>query len=86
MFSEYGPRVVGQEDLDRLSMCFDDLHRARVRFALSYCYSRERRAMFARWRIREIRIRRNIAGFASAIRGAYELIACTFLENGELIP
>jgi hypothetical protein len=55
-------------------------------FALSYCYSRERRAMFARWRIREIRIRRNIAGFASAIRGAYELTACKFLENGELIP
>jgi DNA adenine methylase len=84
IFSEYGPKIFGKKDLDRLCICLGRLHKRRVRFAASYWYSNETRSLFARWNTKRIRTRRNIAGFASARRGAYELIACNFDENGDL--
>ncbi len=86
IFSEYGPKLFGEEDLERLRKCLSRLHKKKVRFAVSYCYSHHTRELFDRWNVKRIRTRRNIAGFASARRGAYELIACNFSDDGELIP
>jgi len=85
IFGEYGPRTFGSADMLRLSRCLVKLHNRGVKFVVSYLYSTESRAIFSRWSVRRIRIRRNIAGFCSARRGAYELLACNFGPDGTLL-
>jgi DNA adenine methylase len=85
IFSEYGPRLFGDDDLCRLQRCLEGLHKRKVRFAVSYWYCKETLELFAKWRIKRVRAKRNIAGFAAARRGAYELIACNFNADGTLI-
>lgn len=85
VFAEYGPKTFNQTDLERLRRCVARLHKRKVRFVLSYLYDKDSRSLFGNWFTRRIRIRRNIAGFAGARKGSYELLVTNVDCEGTLI-
>jgi DNA adenine methylase len=75
IFGEYMPSVFGAEDLNRLDSILTSLDAKGVHFLVSYIWSKEHRELFERWHVTRVRTKRNIAGFASDRRGAYEILA-----------
>jgi DNA adenine methylase len=74
VFREYGPRPFDSADMLRLSEHLTKLHRRGVAFVLSYADCSESRAIAKKWWSRRVRVRRNIAGFASNRKQSFELI------------
>jgi DNA adenine methylase len=75
IFVEYHPDSFGIGDLLRLSRMLDELHKKGVIFVISYADSREARELLSQWNPRRVRTRRQVAGFSSDRRTAYELLA-----------
>lgn len=78
IFREYSSRSFQKGDLDRLALSLRMLDRNGVRFVLSYADCVKAKSLFSSWRIRRVRVRRNIAGFSGSRRGVYELLVCNF--------
>jgi DNA adenine methylase len=74
IFSEYTPESFTILDLPRLKRALERLDRKGVSFLLSYADSKESREGFSNWHIKRVRTKRNIAGFSSDRRGAYEIL------------
>lgn len=74
IFREYDRREFAKRDLERLADHLGTIHRKGASFVVSYADCREARDLFSRWTMRRIRVRRHIAGFASARRLATELL------------
>lgn len=75
IFREYHQRQFSQRDLERLAEHLKTINRKGASFVVSYADCREARELFACWAVRRIRVRRHIAGFVSARRHAFELLA-----------
>jgi DNA adenine methylase len=75
IFGDYMPSVFKAEDLERLSDNLDLLDSKGIHFLVSYIWTAEHRHIFRRWTVKRVRTRRNIAGFSSDRRGAYEILA-----------
>jgi DNA adenine methylase len=75
VFREYDKRDFTTRDLGRIADHLDAIDAKGAAFVLSYADCKEARDSFGRWRLRRIRVRRNIAGFAAARRTAVELLA-----------
>lgn len=74
LFNNYGPHSFDEADLARLIMHLDRIHERGAAFLLSYADCPQFRALVGAWKVRTIRVRRNIAGFVSARRLASELL------------
>jgi DNA adenine methylase len=74
IFTEYGPRPFGQEDIDRLGAWLDRLTAQKVEFLLSYADSPEGRQLAKGYASRTVTVRRNIAGFAANRRLSTEIL------------
>jgi DNA adenine methylase len=74
VFTEYGPRPFGREDLERLQSHLHKLDARGAAFVLSYADCPELRAAKSAWNVRIVTVRRNVAGFRSHRRRARELI------------
>ena len=79
IFGEYTPTSFGASDLPRLKKALNRLDRKGVMFVLTYAYSQQSRKYFSKWTTKRLRTKRNIAGFCSSRRGAYEILVtnCT---------
>lgn len=75
VFREYDKREFELRDVERLASHLEAVHSRGAHFVVSYADCREARELFRRWNNRRIRVRRHVAGFASARRSAYELLA-----------
>lgn len=75
VFRQYDRRQFSQRDVERLAAHLKTIDRKGASFVVSYADCREARSLFSCWNIRRIRVRRHVAGFASARRHAFELIA-----------
>lgn len=80
VFRQYDQREFSKRDLERLSSHLKTIDRKGASFVISYADCREARELFANWRVRRIRVRRHIAGFVSARRHAFELLATNIDE------
>lgn len=74
VFRQYNQREFSTLDLERLSDHLRAIDRKGATFLVSYAECREARELFRQWNVRRIRVRRHIAGFASARRDAAELL------------
>ena len=74
VFREYNQKIFGADDLQQVALELDRMHEIGATFVLSYADCAEARKAFARWKVRRVRTRRNIAGFAIHRRHAFELI------------
>ena len=74
LFAQYLPNSFSTLDLDRLEYCLVALNRRGVRFVLSYADLPFIRDKFARWRLLETSVRRNIAGFSGARKMSDEVV------------
>ena len=74
VFREYSELDFCGTDLVRLRECLVDLDRKGIRFLLSYDDSKEGRTLASGFKRRQVRTRRNIAGFAGNRRIATELL------------
>src|SRR6266487_250259 len=74
VFTEYGPRPFGPEDLVRLLDHLRKLDARGAAFVLSYADCAELRSVKSDWNVRRVTVRRNVAGFRSKRRRARELI------------
>ena len=83
IFGEYMPNAFGPADLLRLDRVLTDLDQKGAHFLVSYIWSKEHRSMFERWHVTRVRTKRNIAGFCSNRRGAYEILATNFDPNDD---
>jgi DNA adenine methylase len=81
IFNEYGPKPFSSGDLTRLSRQLERIDSIGATFVLSYAETKDAKALFARWTPRRVWVKRNVAGFASNRRGAYELLASNIPEN-----
>jgi DNA adenine methylase len=81
VFSEYIPGSFSMSDLERLSESLNRLDRVGARFVISYADCSEARRILKHWRPRRVLVRRNISGFVSRRRGAYELLASNFEKS-----
>ncbi|MGH8546798.1 MAG: DNA adenine methylase, partial [Gammaproteobacteria bacterium] len=82
IFREYGPRPFDDNDLERLAKSLQIIHDSGAHFVLSYAYSPEGLKWFRRWNPRKIRTVRNMAGFTSTKKFAFEIVA-TNIEGGK---
>jgi DNA adenine methylase len=74
VFQEYGPIPFTTADLDRLSKHLDRIDQLGAGFVLSYTGSQKAKDLFSKWPRKRVRVRRNVAGFASHRKGAYEIV------------
>ncbi len=74
VFTEYGPKPFGRDDLERLQRHLRKLDARGAAFVLSYADCAELRAAKRDWNVRTVTVRRNVAGFRSHRRRARELI------------
>ena len=74
VFNDYGPQSFGSEDLARLRAVLDKLHEIGATFLLSYADCPEGSVLARNFKIRRVKARRNIAGFASSRRVTSELL------------
>jgi DNA adenine methylase len=81
IFREYGPRAFSVDDLGRLAGHLDRMNERGARFLVSYADCREARQLFAKWQLRRIRVRRNVAGFSGDRRTAFEVLATNIQEG-----
>lgn len=75
VFKEYHPDTFSEGDVKRLRDAIHDLDKRGVSFLISYADSAEGRLLAEGWISRRIRTRRNVAGFISHRRNAYEILA-----------
>jgi DNA adenine methylase len=75
IFRQYSKREFTKRDLERLGDHLVTLDKRGVSFLVSYADCREARDVLQKWRLRRIRVRRNIAGFSASRRMAVELLA-----------
>lgn len=71
---EYGSAAFGCDDIHRLSNALFALDALGAYFVVSYGDCVESRMLANDWTHRRVRVRRNVAGFASQRKSAYELI------------
>jgi len=74
VFCEYGPKTFNKKDLARLAKHLIRIDRKGASFLMSYADCKEAREIFKHWKQKRIKVRRNIAGFSSYRRHAYELL------------
>lgn len=79
VFNEYGPKTFSLERLEDLIIAIDIIHAAGAYFVVSYADCTEAREIFEPWNVTRVRTRRNISGFSTNRRNAYELIATNIL-------
>ena len=72
VFRDYGPRKFVQTDIDRLGKHLDRLDARGAAFVLSFADCAEVRPLARHWDSRRVKVQRQIAGFASDRRFAYE--------------
>jgi DNA adenine methylase len=75
VFREYDSREFTRRDLTRLGEHLTSIDASGASFVISYADCREARDLFEAWHVRRILVRRHIAGFVSARRSAFELLA-----------
>lgn len=80
VFRQYDSASFGLEDVERLSRTLRKIDSKGAAFVVSYADCAEARRIFREWSPRRVLTRRQIAGFASARRHSFELIA-TNLEH-----
>lgn len=73
-YGEYGYGGFQENDLVRLAAVLKDIDARGARFVLSYADTSEARAMFRRWRVSGVRVRRNVSGYARGRRFTREVI------------
>lgn len=78
MFREYHQDSFSSEDIARLDDHLQKIDSRGAKFVLSYADCAEARKIGEDWFVRRVRVRRNIAGFTSARRFAYELLISNF--------
>ena len=81
MFNEYNRAGFNENDINRLKQWLNQLTQRGVVFLLSYAKSKEAKYLMEGYPIREVTVRRNIAGFSKHRRDAKEWIA----SNIELV-
>jgi DNA adenine methylase len=74
VFCEYGPKTFSKKDLNRLREHLERIDKLGADFLLSYADCGDARTLFKKWQQKRIKVRRNIAGFSSYRRHAYELL------------
>ena len=74
IFRQYDKRNFQRADIERLSKHLEAMHKRGAAFVVSYADCIEAKEFFSRWTIRRIRVRRNVAGYASARRIANEVL------------
>ncbi len=74
VFREYGAKVFGSADIERLQKHLCAIDAKGAHFVVSYADCREARDLAKNWMFRRVRLRRHIAGFSRARRLAYELL------------
>ena len=74
IFLQYGPQTFGVTDIQRLKRVLNVIEGRGVNFVLSYASCAEALEAFGTWDIKEVFVRRNIAGFVKDRRLAKELI------------
>ena len=79
VFCEYLADSFAKPDLPRFANSLRRLDQRGVKFVVSYADTAEARRLFDVWEIHRAWTRRNIAGFASARRGGFELLATNIL-------
>jgi len=72
VFRHYGPRQFVGSDIDRLGSHLDRLDARGVRFVMSFADCADIRPLSQNWISRRVKVQRQIAGFASNRRFAYE--------------
>ena len=75
IFSEYGVGSFSETDLERLGRALKQLDNVGAKFVVTYADSSEARRLFSGWRTTRFRAKRNISGFLSGRRSAFEIIA-----------
>jgi len=80
VFCEYGPNAFNKADLKRLFKYLKIIDLKGASFLMSYADCKEARAIFKNWEPKRIKVRRNIAGFSSQRKHAYELLI-TNIDN-----
>lgn len=75
-FQEYFPNTFRLNDLARLEKSLVFLNENEVKFLVSYSDVPEAQKLFSKWNYHRIWVQRNIAGFSSHQKGAFELV-CT---------
>ncbi|NMG75954.1 DNA adenine methylase [Aromatoleum diolicum] len=73
--NQYGPKTFCEDDLVRLESALNLIHVRGGHFVLSYEDCDEAREISRSWNIKQIRVRRNVAGFAQHRRIESEMIA-----------
>jgi DNA adenine methylase len=81
VFREYDRRIFSETDLDRLVRHLKTIDAMGAKFVVSYADCGEARRLLKAWKPRRVRVRRHIAGFVSARRLSYELLA-TNIKRG----
>lgn len=78
VFSSYLPDSFSELDINRLADNLSKIDRKGARFILSYATSAEANRLTEEWFCKKILVRRNIAGFASNRRKAFEVLVSNF--------
>ena len=73
--NQYGPNGFSKSDIGRLAEGLTQINRRGAHFVLSYEKSNEAHALAQNWKIIEVAVRRNVAGFAKHRSTQVELIA-----------
>jgi DNA adenine methylase len=74
VFRQYDRREFLTRDLERLTEHLRNIDLRGASFVVSYADCREARELLSDWKMRRIRVRRNVAGFAANRRIATELL------------
>lgn len=81
VFNEYAPAAFGEDDLKRLKCWLDKLTETGIEFFLSYAKCDEANILMDGYSVREVTVRRNIAGFTGNRRRAGEWL----ISNKEIL-
>ncbi|PZO46793.1 MAG: hypothetical protein DCF16_18580 [Alphaproteobacteria bacterium] len=77
-FTEYSKRPFSENDLARLHHALKHIDRAGARFMVSYAKTPEARALAGKWNSRELRVHRQIGGFADTRRYEIEMVITNY--------
>lgn len=72
VFREYGIKPFGVEDIERLSVELNRLHKMGVDFVVSYADCREARKLAGQWNSEKFLVQRHIAGFSAHRTPSFE--------------
>jgi DNA adenine methylase len=74
IFTEYGKKPFDIDDIPRLARCLDTIVTKGADFLVSYADCAQARRLAGQWNAIRLPIRRQVAGFASDRRAAYEFL------------